>query len=233
MTVVIITLVVVVLYIFVFGSKSSENKEDVGFEQQPESLIEKRVSPIANEPEDWLIKAYEEDKKKDTGLTAKEKKEKKEKRLKEKAKEIFCDAKPSVKDFSHLTEEEAERKLERLKERDGWVDDDVYIGLTKIINGDYPIMDVPESLIGAEPEEVYKWFKDEKEVNNNYFSNDVWKYICCVLKPYHETELLNELKSVDAAELEMWMNDRKAEGKFFSNKVYNKMRSKWLNYQGV
>lgn len=238
MSIVIILIVVGVILFYKMGSKSDSYKNTSAATpttSKAAALIAKseqfeRPSSPDQTDMDLVIKAYEKEEAQKKTLSPKEKKEKK---LKDKAKMLFCDAQPSIKDFSHLTEEEAERKLERIKERDGWVEDDVYSGLMKIIRGDYPIMDIPDDLSADEPEKVFSWFKKEKEENNNSFSNDVWKFICNVLKPYHEAELLKELVNIDAAELEDWMEKKKSEGKFFSNKVYSKMRSKWLKQYGL
>ena len=234
MSIVIILIVVGVLLYYKLGSKSDSYENTSAASPETAEITEsEQLETLSSDVQtdmDMVIKAYEKEETQKKVLSPKEKKEKK---LKDKAKMLFCDAQPSIKDFSHLTEEEAERKLERIKERDGWVEDDVYSGLMKIIRGDYPIMDIPDDLSADEPEKVFAWFKKEKEENNNSFSNDVWKFICNVLKPYHEAELLQELVNVDAAELEKWMEKKKSEGKFFSNKVYSRMRSKWLKQYGL
>lgn len=148
-------------------------------------------------------------------------------RLKTKAKDIFSDQESSVKDFSHMTPEQAERKLERLKEEDGWVEDSVYKGLIRIIHGDYPIMEIPEAVLKGSPQDMERWFLGSHDSFG--FSNEVFKTIASVLKPYHEANLLTELEDVPIEKLEEWMNEKKRQGIFFSNKVYSKMRKKWLS----
>ena len=148
-------------------------------------------------------------------------------RLKKKAKDIFSDQESSVKDFSHLTPEQAERKLERLKEEDGWVEDSVYKGLIRIIHDDYPVMEIPEAVLKGSPQDMERWFLGSHDSFG--FSNEVFKTIASVLKPYHEANLLKELEDVPIEKLEEWMNEKKRQGIFFSNKVYSKMRKKWLS----
>lgn len=234
--IIIIAIGIFLLYKFASKSTSYQSSSAASQEEIQAAATERENVPsVADNLDDqsdtdWLVKAYDKAQAEKKALTPKERKEK---RLKDKAKMLFCDSKPSIKDFSYLTEDEAEEKLERLKDRDGWVEDDVYGGLMRIINGNYPIMDVPDNLSAEEPEKVMEWFMREKNENHSYFSNDVWKFICSVLKPYHEAELLQELPTVDAAELEEWMYKKKSEGIFFSNKVYAKMRSKWLKQHGV
>lgn len=242
MTLIIIIVLVGLFIYYVFGSKSTNSQSSVAatpveFQAAaPAATVKQENEPsktnysVEQSDTDWLVQAYEKEQKEKKVLTPKERKEK---RLKDKAKIIFCDAQPSIKDYSHLTEEEAERKLDRIRERDGWVEDDVYRGLMRIINGNYPIMEIPDDLSAEEPEKVLEWFHREKDENHSYFSKDVWKFICSVLKPYHEAELLQELATVDAADLEDWMYQKKSEGKFFSNKVYSKMRSMWLKQHGI
>ena len=86
-------------------------------EVQERVEAEKKAKRLARQRE--LRKMTPEEKQKE------KKKKELEKRRKE-AKEIFRDQKSPIKDYSNLSPEAAERKLERLKERDGWVDDDVY-----------------------------------------------------------------------------------------------------------
>lgn len=148
-------------------------------------------------------------------------------RLKAKAKDIFSDQESSVKDFSHLTPEQAERKLERLKREDGWVEDSVYKGLVRIIHDDYPVMEIPEDVLKGTPKDMERWFLGSHDSFG--FSNEVFKTIASVLKPYHEANLLKELEDVPFEKLEEWMNEKKRKGIFFSNKVYSKMRKKWLS----
>lgn len=148
-------------------------------------------------------------------------------RLKTKAKDIFSDQESSVKDFSHLTPEQAERKLERLKEEDGWVEDSVYKGLIRIIHDDYPVMEIPEAVLKGSPQDMERWFLGSHDSFG--FSNEVFKTIASVLKPYHEATLLKELDDVPIEKLEEWMYEKKRKGIFFSNKVYSKMRKKWLS----
>lgn len=148
-------------------------------------------------------------------------------KLKNKAKEIFSDQESSVKDFSNLTPEQAERKLERLKNEDGWVEDSVYKGLIRIINKDYPVMEIPEDVLKGTPQDMERWFLGSHDSFG--FSNEVFKTIASVLKPYHEANLLKELEDVPFEKLEEWMNEKKRKGIFFSNKVYSKMRKKWLS----
>ena len=148
-------------------------------------------------------------------------------KLKNKAKEIFSDQESSVKDFSNLTPEQAERKLERLKNEDGWVEDSVYKGLIRIINKDYPVMEIPEDVLKGTPQDMERWFLGPHDSFG--FSNEVFKTIACVLKPYHEATLLKELEDVPIEELEGWMNEKKRQGIFFSNKVYSELRKKWLS----
>lgn len=165
-------------------------------------------------------------------MTPEEKqKEKKKKELQKKrkeAKEIFCDQKSHVKDYSNLSPEAAERKLERLKERDGWVDDDVYYGLMKIINGHYPVDHIPYDVIHAGPARVEEWFRETYDTAEYGISNAVFKEVGDILKPYHEAALLQELESVEPAALEDWMTEKKSKGIFFSDEVYKRLQKRWL-----
>ena len=156
------------------------------------------------------------------------KKKELQKRKKE-AKEIFCDQKSPIKDYSNLSPEAAERKLKRLKERDGWVDDDVYRGLMKIINGHYPVDYIPNEVTHAGPSAVESWFRRTYETAEYGFSNAVFKEVADILKPYHEAQLLHELESVEPADVISWMEGKKENGFFFSDLVYEKMKKKWLS----
>ena len=151
-----------------------------------------------------------------------------QKRKKE-AKEIFCDQKSPIKDYSNLSPEAAERKLKRLKERDGWVDDDVYRGLMKIINGHYPVDYIPYEVTHAGPSAVESWFRRTYETAEYGLSNAVFKEVADILKPYHEAQLLHELESVEPANVVSWMESKKKNGFFFSDLVYEKMKKKWLS----
>lgn len=156
------------------------------------------------------------------------KKKELQKRKKE-AKEIFCDQKSPIKDYSNLSPEAAERKLERLKERDGWVDDDVYLGLMKIINGHYPVDYIPYEVTQRGPAAVEAWFRETYNTAEYGISNTVFKEVADILKPYHEAQLLHELESVEPADVISWMNGKKENGFFFSDLVYEKMKRKWLS----
>ena len=151
-----------------------------------------------------------------------------QKRKKE-ANDIFCDQKSPIKDYSNLSPEAAERKLERLKERDGWVDDDVYRGLMKIINGHYPVDYIPYEVTHADPAAVESWFRKTYETAEYGISNAVFKEVADILKPYHEAQLLHELESVEPANVVSWMDSKKKDGFFFSDLVYEKMKKKWLS----
>lgn len=156
------------------------------------------------------------------------KKKELQKRNKE-AKDIFCDQESPIKDYSNLSPEAAERKLERLKERDGWVDDEVYRGLMKIINGHYPVDYIPYEVTHADPAAVESWFRKTYETAEYGISNAVFKEVGDILKPYHEAQLLHELESVEPANVVSWMDSKKKDGFFFSDLVYEKMKKKWLS----
>ena len=156
------------------------------------------------------------------------KKKELQKRNKE-AKDIFCDQESPIKDYSNLSPEAAERKLERLKERDGWVDDEVYRGLMKIINGHYPVDYIPYEVTHADPAAVESWFRKTYETAEYGISNAVFKEVADILKPYHEAQLLHELESVEPANVVSWMDSKKKDGFFFSDLVYEKMKKKWLS----
>ena len=156
------------------------------------------------------------------------KKKELQKRKKE-AKDIFRDQESPIKDYSNLSPEAAERKLERLKERDGWVDDDVYRGLMKIINGHYPVDYIPFEVTHAGPVAVESWFKETYETAEYGISNAVFKEVADILKPYHEAQLLHELESVEPTDVVSWMDNKKGNGFFFSDLVYDKMKKKWLS----
>lgn len=155
------------------------------------------------------------------------KEEKRVKELKEMANDIFRDCWPEY-DYSHLEPEQAERKLERLKEEEGWIDDDQYHALIRIINGACPVTDLPYRMENAEPEELFKWFVKAYDEAEDGFSTRLMKEIGKRLKPYQEPMLLEELASIDPISVEEWMEDKKKEGYFFSPKVYSACKKKWL-----
>lgn len=151
------------------------------------------------------------------------------------AKEIFADQVSSIKDYSHLTPEAAERKLNRMKYENGWVDDEDFKGLMRIINGQYPVTldDMPFDIADATPSEVSAWFNKAMSEATYGVSSKVIKTVAAVLKPYHEEELLREMQDITPVELETWMAEKKENGFFFSNKVYSALRKKWLEqYKG-
>lgn len=156
------------------------------------------------------------------------KEEKRVKELKEMANDIFRDCWPEY-DYSHLEPEQAERKLERLKEEEGWIDDDQYHALIRIINGACPVTDLPYRMENAEPEELFKWFVKAYDEAEDGFSTRLMKEIGKRLKPYQEPMLLEELASIDPISVEEWMEDKKKEGYFFSPKVYSACKKKWLS----
>ena len=166
-------------------------------------------------------------------MTPEEKQNERKKRelqkRKKEAKEIFRDQESPIKDYSNLSPEAAERKLKRLKERDGWVDDDVYRGLMKIINGHYPVDYIPYEVTHAGPSAVESWFRRTYETAEYGLSNAVFKEVADILKPYHEAQVLHELESVEPADVISWMEGKKENGFFFSDLVYEKMKKKWLS----
>lgn len=146
------------------------------------------------------------------------------------AKEIFADQVSSIKDYSNLSPEAAERKLKRMKYENGWVDDEDYKGLMRIINEQYPVTleDMPFDISEVTPSEVSAWFNKTMAEATYGVSSKVMKTVASVLKPYHEEALLREMLNVTPVELETWMAAKKKNGFFFSNKVYSALRKKWL-----
>lgn len=190
-----------------------------------------------DEDDDHWTKLYEEVQRKKKEAANKARREarkmtpaeRKKKKMAEQAKEIFRDGVSSITDYSHLTPEQAERKLERMKEEEGWVADEDYIGLKRIIEGNYPIMEIPENIVAGSDADLEVWFRNAYDTSSYGISKKVFKYVADRLKPYHEAMLLKEMDSIEPVALETWMAEQKEQGKFFSNKVYAKLRKKWLS----
>lgn len=220
-------------------SQSRIAPDDNKSEEQEKSVSEHRPLYSVIDPE---LQARAEAEKKDKRLarqrelrkmTPEEKqadrKRKELQKLEKEAKKIFCDQKSPIRDYSNLSPEAAERKLERLKERDGWVDDDVYMGLMKIINGHYPVDYIPYEVTQSGPSAVEVWFRETHDTAEYGISNAVFKEVADILKPYHEAQLLHELENVEPANVVSWMDSKKKNGFFFSDLVYEKMKNKWLS----
>lgn len=133
------------------------------------------------------------------------------------------------KDYSNLEPWEAEDKLERLKERDGWVDDEIYYALSKISRGDYPIRVMPAEIQNGTDEELCNWFTNTFNETKGDFSISLMKEIGKRLKPYHESILLNDLKKVEPVNIPTWVSGCKEMGYFFSAKVYSACKRKYLS----
>ena len=155
--------------------------------------------------------------------------EKKWERENEYAKSFFKDQYSRCKDYSDLMPFEAEEKLERLKQRDGWVDDEVYYSLSRIARGDYPVTEIPYELSACSDEELYEWFKKTFDETDGNFSKTLMKDIGKRLKPFHEALLLSELSNVEPMNVPSWVSGCKQMGYFFSTKVYNACKKKYLS----
>ncbi len=145
-----------------------------------------------------------------------------------KSKLIFSDAERYYNDYSHLTPEQAERKLDYLKERDGWVEDYDYIPLKRIMAGQYPIMEIPLEVKEQGADGINQWFNDKK-AGREQFSNTVFKEIAKILKAHHEEALLKEMETVDSVSIEEWVTSMKSQGFFFSTKAYSKARKIYMS----
>lgn len=154
--------------------------------------------------------------------------ERKYNRALEKAREIFCDQPPYYNDYSHLTPEQAERKLENMKERDGWVEDYDYIPLSRIARGEYPIMEIPAEILEQGPKAVQDWF-NQKKISRETFNHATFKEIGKILKAHHEEVLLKDMETVNSESIEEWVSSMKSQGYFFSIKAYNKARKIYMS----
>ena len=133
------------------------------------------------------------------------------------------------KDYSNLEPWEAEDKLRRLQEREGWVDDVTYYSLLKISRGNYPIKTIPEELLDCSDEELYKWYVKVFDETHGELSITLMKEIGKRLKPYHESILLKDLQKVEPINVPTWVSGCKEMGCFFSAKVYNACKKKYLS----
>lgn len=175
-----------------------------------------------------IIKSNEEKRIEKTKQRKLSPEERKYNRALEKAREIFCDQPPYYNDYSHLTPEQAERKLENMKERDGWVEDYDYIPLSRIARGEYPIMEIPAEILEQGPKAVQDWF-NQKKISRETFNHATFKEIGKILKAHHEEVLLKDMETVNSESIEEWVSSMKSQGYFFSIKAYNKARKIYMS----
>ena len=78
-------------------------------------------------------------------------------------------------------------------------------------------------------EELYEWYKKAFDDTDGYFSKTLMKEIGKRLKPFHEPILLKDLADVEPMNIISWVSGCKQMGYFFSAKVYNACKKKYLS----
>ena len=150
-------------------------------------------------------------------------------KIQEDAKDFFKDQWTGLRDYTHLDMFEAEEKLERLKARGEWLEDNVYYQLRSIANGNEYLTAIPEELDGCSGDILYKWYREQFEAYRGRISTRLMKEIGRRLKPYHEPILLEALKEVSPENVKDWVTEKKHEGFFFSTKAYTACRKLFLS----
>ena len=236
---IIIASVIILFFVLIYISKTNGNSsihesETKVFPSTDDSNYSSThpISIVDEEPSSYqgirIIKSNEEKRTEKTKQRKLSPEERKYNRALERCKQIFCDQPPYYNDYSHLTPEQAERKLENMKERDGWVEDYDYIPLSRIARGEYPIMEIPAEILEQGPKAVQDWF-NQKKISRETFNHATFKEIGKILKAHYEEVLLKDMETVNSESIEEWVSSMKSQGYFFSIKAYNKARKIYMS----
>jgi len=123
-------------------------------------------------------------------------------------------------DMSHLSPTEARRELGDAKDSSDFLPSGEYYGLIDVIAGakDEKYLDI---LAGMNDKETYKWFESNMQ-RDIKMSSLIWEEVSKVVAPIHEIELLEKLDKVTIGRVDGWVRERKREGMFFTDAVYEK-----------
>lgn len=227
-------LIIIILVLLLLGSIDSDNaKEDaqdnqVHYTSNPSNESSVSVSTYDRLAEnEALYKRAQEMEKQRIEELKRNMTPGKARQLRRQAEDLFSDDVAWSTDYSDLTPEQAQRKLNQMKAEQGWVSDEDYRGLRKVINGYTSITVIPPAVIALGPKEVESWFN---EAYPKGVSSAVFEKVASILKPYHEEELLKLITHLSDDDLLIdWMREKKKQGKFFSDKAYEALRKKWLS----
>ena len=122
-------------------------------------------------------------------------------------------------DYSHMSPDEAKWELKYRKKDDGYIPWEEYGGLLDAIAAEKD--DKYLSIIQSKtPKEVEKWFRENIR-SDIRMSQFIWKKVGEILKPIHESFLLEGMEHCSVRSIESYVKNRKQEGYFFTQKVYD------------